>query len=76
MREEKSEVRDQHCIRAIAAWIPPLFHPASDGTMGSSIMNRVPAGRFSSTRIIPSCSVMILLTIANPRPVPRFLVEK
>ena len=40
------------------------------------MMNLVPVGWFSSTRITPFCSVTIRLTMAKPRPVPRCLVEK
>ena len=44
--------------------------------MGSSITNFVPLGWLSFTRINPSWSAMIVLTMASPSPVPCFLVEK
>src|SRR5271170_964520 len=43
---------------------------------GNRITNRVPVGKLSSTRIVPLCSAIIRLAIANPNPVPRSLVEK
>ena len=48
---------------------------ASTGT-GISTVKRAPTGRLSSTRICAWCSATIWLTMARPRPVPRFLVEK
>ena len=46
-----------------------------DPPRGNTV-NRAPAGRLSSTRMVALCSATMWLTIANPRPVPRFLVEK
>src|ERR1700682_1600581 len=43
---------------------------------GSSTRKRDPAGRFSSTWILPPCSATIRAAMARPSPVPRSLVEK
>ena len=49
---------------------------AGTSAAGNRIKNRVPVGKLSSTRIVPLCSAMIRLAIANPSPVPRSFVEK
>src|ERR1019366_5256064 len=43
---------------------------------GSSTVKRAPTGWLSSTRMVPLCSATMWLTMARPKPVPRFLVEK
>ncbi len=43
---------------------------------GISMMNLAPVGRLLWTSIVPSCSRTIWSTMASPRPVPFFLVEK
>ena len=48
-----------------------LLHAA-----GSSMMNRAPRGRFSSTRMVPLWSATMRDTMARPRPVPRPFVVK
>ena len=48
----------------------------SPRTAGISTVKRAPTGWLSSTRICALCSATMWLTIARPRPVPRFLVEK
>src|SRR6185437_14751418 len=47
---------------------------SASSSAGISIMNRAPMGRLSSTRMDALCSATMWLTIARPRPVPRFLV--
>ena len=43
---------------------------------GKSIMKRAPAPTSLWAEILPSCCSTICFTIARPRPVPRFFVEK
>ena len=53
--------------------LKPLPYAGVTGTSaaGNRIKNRVPVGKLSSTRIVPLCSAIIRLAIANPNPVPR-----
>ena len=68
-------LRRLHTLTAApaAAALPPARpRPAA----GISTVKRAPAGWLSSTRICALCSATMWLTMARPRPVPRFLVEK
>ena len=49
---------------------------SASSSAGISTVKRAPAGWLSSTRMCALCSATMWLTIASPRPVPRFLVEK
>src|SRR6516162_1867246 len=60
--------------RQIDAGRAAAVSPAASlsASAGISIVKRAPAGWLSSTRICVLCSVRMWLTIASPRPVPRF----
>ena len=73
-------VYDQQPDSGMASAPERIVHLSPAGPVdhadGNSMMNRVPRGSFRSARMKPSCSETICLTMASPRPVPRFLVEK
>src|SRR6266852_2271967 len=57
----------------------PLWSATEAGVnsaTGSSTRKREPAGRLSSTWMLPPCSATMRAAMASPNPVPRSLVEK
>src|SRR6267142_5296546 len=57
----------------------PLWSATEAGVnsaTGSSTRKREPAGRLSSTWMLPPCSATMRAAMARPKPVPRSLVEK